>query len=67
MPSHQERRTPLPADYVYQPPQQCYGCGERVRGEVVWLGEHAPQCEYAFHPICAEQPWPLYETRRGHI
>ena len=47
-------------------PLRCYDCRQIIEGEVVWLGEvyDGTPKEWPFHPTCADQPWPLYETRR---
>lgn len=44
----------------------CFACHQPIEGETVWLGErfNGVQEEWPFHPVCADQPWPLYETRR---
>lgn len=43
------------------------GCKAEIEGRVVWLAEDyridGGQIEgpYSLHPVCADQPWPLYE------
>jgi hypothetical protein len=46
----------------------CYDCKRPIVGRVVWLAEDYRQeggeieGPHAFHPACAEKPWPLYEV-----
>lgn len=46
-------------------------CGEEIIGPCVWLGEvdeeSGIEYTFPFHPSCADQPWPLYETRKELI
>lgn len=47
----------------------CFACHQPIADVVVWLGEtyDGEEKEWPFHEICADRPWPLYETRRETI
>lgn len=69
-----EQRAPhapiLPGSrWKHETPVFCFdpACRLPIHGLTVWLGEHheGQPFEHPFHPTCADQPWPLYETRRS--
>lgn len=48
---------------------RCYDCQCPIYDQIVWLGESYDDgpFEFPFHSHCADQPWPLYETRREFV
>lgn len=41
----------------------CFECGQPITDEIVWLIESDRDQEWPFHRTCADQPWPLSESR----